>query len=207
MGTSLAERDRKSTSERFHGRVSGQDRLCEHSGCTKLGEFKAPRQAGETPPEGGDSRWHWFCLEHVRAFNNSYNYFEGMSEEEIYHEQRPYSGWETESRAFATNGSTPPPRWADFKDPLDAVAARFKRSGDKGFFHRQSGKPVSPSDEKALKTLGLEAGADRGKLRKRYAELLRRYHPDRNGGNRSYEKALQDVIAAYTHLKSSAVFA
>jgi DnaJ-class molecular chaperone len=43
-------------------------------------------------------------------------------------------------------------------------------------------------------------------LRSAYSAKVRAYHPDKNGGNRSYEKALQDVIAAYTHLKSSPAF-
>ena len=55
--------------------------------------------------------------------------------------------------------------------------------------------------------LGLETDADRRALRQRYADLVRRYHPDRNGGDRSHEKALQDVIAAYTQLKSAPAFA
>ena len=49
--------------------------------------------------------------------------------------------------------------------------------------------------------------ADRRSLRTRYAELVRKYHPDRNGGDRSHEKALTAVIEAYAKLKSAAAFA
>ncbi|HEX8526803.1 J domain-containing protein, partial [Allosphingosinicella sp.] len=55
--------------------------------------------------------------------------------------------------------------------------------------------------------LGLGADCDRRRLRERYSELVRRYHPDRNGGDRSHEKALQAVIEAYTQLKSRPAFA
>ena len=55
--------------------------------------------------------------------------------------------------------------------------------------------------------LGLDVDCDRRALRRRYAELLRRFHPDRTGGDRTYETALQDVIAAYTQLKSAPAFA
>jgi DnaJ-class molecular chaperone len=58
-----------------------------------------------------------------------------------------------------------------------------------------------------LKVLGLAADVDRRGLRTRYAELVRRYHPDRNGGDRSFEAKLQEVIAAYTQLKGAAAFA
>ena len=72
---------------------------------------------------------------------------------------------------------------------------------------RADGKPLSEGDRRALKVLGLSADADRRALRQRYADLLHRYHPDRNGGDRSHEKALQDVISAYTRLKTAPAFA
>lgn len=55
--------------------------------------------------------------------------------------------------------------------------------------------------------LGLGLDVDRRGLRQRYAELLRRYHPDRNGGDRSHESKLQAVIEAYTQLKGRPAFA
>ncbi|WP_157215608.1 J domain-containing protein [Flavisphingomonas formosensis] len=195
---SEAERARR---DRFHGRVAGQQARCEHPGCPEPGEFRAPAERGARSGFDGPGAWRWLCLDHVRAFNGGYNYFEGMSPDEIADQQRPYAGWERETRAFSANaGSTP--RWADFTDPLDAISARFKDIKRP----RTDGRPLSDADRRFLKVLGLGQDADRRTLRARYAELVRRYHPDRNGGDRSFEKALQDVIAAYTHLKSAPAF-
>jgi curved DNA-binding protein CbpA len=66
---------------------------------------------------------------------------------------------------------------------------------------------LSPADRSALKVMGLAVDVDRMALRKRYSELVRLYHPDRNGGDRSHEAALQKVIAAYQQLKGAAAFA
>ncbi|PTQ13067.1 molecular chaperone DnaJ [Sphingomonas oleivorans] len=192
--------ERRAKGDRFHGRVGGRRRHCDHPGCTEPGEFRAPgeRRSGFDGP--GD--WRWLCLDHVRAFNARYNFFDGMDAEEIEAQQRPYAGWERETRAFSVNaGSTP--RWSDFIDPLDAIGARFAAREAE----RKDGKLLSERDRKALKILGLGTDADRRALRARYAELVRRYHPDRNGGDRSHEKALQDVISAYTQLKSAPAFA
>lgn len=186
---------------RFHGRVEG-GRPCAYPGCAEPGEFRAPASDGRRPDFDGPGDWRFFCLDHVRAFNTGYNYFQGMSTEEIEQAQTPYGGWERETRAFSVNGS-PPPKWADFVDPLDAIGARF-RPADPA---RRDGRPLSDLDRKSLRVLGLGTDADRRALRKRYAELVRRYHPDRNGGDRSHEKALQAVIEAYTQLKSRPVFA
>lgn len=176
------------------------------AGCQEQGEFRAPPEDGRDGRSDDPSAWRWLCLEHVRAFNQGYNYFTGMSPEEIQAAQRPYAGWERETRAFSPNAASPPPRWQDFADPLDAIGARFQEKLREARA-RQDGKPLSGDDRKALRTLGLDADADRKALRTRYTELVRKYHPDHNGGDRSFEKALQDVIAAYTHLRKAAAFA
>ena len=122
--------------------------------------------------------------------------------EEIEAAQSPLAGWERETRAFSSNANATP-KWADFVDPLDAIGAKFaERTARPG-----AERPFREGERKALKVLGLAPDADRRALRRRYADLVRRYHPDRNGGDRSHEKALQDVIAAYTQLKSSPAFA
>lgn len=137
-----------------------------------------------------------------------YNYFKGMSAEEITLAQRPYGGWERETRAFSSSAATgtPPPRWADFSDPLDAIGARFA-SRVAEMAQRKDGQPLSGADRSALKTLGLPTDADRRALRTRYTELVRKFHPDHNGGDRAHEKALQEVIAAYSHLRKAPAFA
>jgi hypothetical protein len=144
------------------------------------------------------------CLDHVREFNQGYNFFNGMSPDEIADAQGPYGGWERETRAFAGYGDRGP-RWADFVDPLDAIGARFRRDRAEG--PRSDGRDLSEQDRRNLRTLELGTDADRRALRSRYADLLRRYHPDHNGGDRSHEKALQAVIEAYTALKSRPAFA
>ena len=190
---------------RFHGRVESQGRPCAVGGCEEAGEFRAPPQEGHGSGHEGP-RWRWLCLDHVREFNQSYNFFSGMSTDEIEAAQRPHAGWERETRAFSANAASPPPRWSDFSDPLDAIGAKF-RERMKEAKARADGKPLSPDDRKALKVLGLEPDADRKALRQRYTELARRYHPDHNGGDRTHEKALQEVISAYTHLRKAPAFA
>ncbi len=190
---------------RFHGRVEGAAQECAIPGCPNPGEFRAPPEGGVGSGFDGRRGWRWLCLDHVREFNARYNYFAGMTADEIEAEQRPYAGWERETRAFAANGS-PGPKWADFTDPLDAIGARFARRKEDAAA-RADGRPLSGDDRKALRVLGLSNDADRRALRQRYSELVRKYHPDRNGGDRSHEGALRDVIAAYAQLKGAAAFA
>ena len=202
MASASDRKDRPNA--RFHGRVEGTGRHCAEPGCEEAGEFRAPPLEGPGGAGEGPPAFRWFCLDHVRAFNARYNFFNGMTAEEIHHQQRPYAGWERETRAFAANGGERGPRWADFTDPLDAIGARFRREAAP---ERTDGKPLSGQDRESLKVLGLAADADRTALRKRYSELVRKYHPDRNGGDRSHEAALQAVIAAYQQLRQAPAFA
>ena len=187
---------------KFHGRIDREE-PCAIAGCAAVGEFRAPDPDGNAPGPNGPGDWRFLCLDHVRAFNGGYNYFNGMSPDEIEDRQSVYGGWERETRAFASNGD-PAPRWGDFADPLDAIGARFRRRTVEA---RADGRPLSDADRRNLKTLGLPVDADRRKLRTRYTELVRRFHPDHNGGDRSHEKALQTVIEAYANLKARPAFA
>ena len=189
--------------DRFHGRVKGTDRPCSWPGCPEPGEFRAP---GEQPSGfDGPGQYRWFCLDHIREFNAGYDWFEGMSAEEIMRAQSPIHGWDRETRAFSpTAGIDQAPRWADFKDPLDAIS---KRARARRPAQRADGRPVTPEERRALDVLGLPLDADRKALRSRYSELVRRYHPDRNGGDRSFETRLQEVVEAYQQLKRAATFA
>lgn len=192
-------------SARFHGRIGDQTKDCAHPGCAEPGEFRVPPADGRRSDFDGPGDWRWMCLDHVRAFNTGYNYFSGMGPEEIQAAQTPYGGWERQTRAFAAAGADLPPRWADFIDPLDAIGARFGR--DHTTRPRGDGRELSAADRKWLKVLGLSVDADRRALRQRYLDLVRRYHPDKNGGDRSHEKALQAVIEAYTELRGRPAFA
>jgi len=172
------------------------------AGCSEVGEFRAPNRYAEITPDAPPV-WQWLCLDHVREFNTRYNYFNGMSREEIELAQMPLSGWARETRAFAHAGVDAPPRWADFDDPLDAISARFRST----MAEAKPDSRFSVEDRRALMALGLGIDADRKALRSAYSSLVRKYHPDRNGGDRSQEKELQAVVEAYQQLKISMAFA
>ena len=111
-----------SRNPRLHGRVEGARDRCAVPGCGEPGEYKAPLEPANF---NGPGSWRFLCLDHVREHNSKYNYFDGMSPEEISAAQTPYGGWERSVRAFSpTAGATP--AWSDFADPLDAIAARFR---------------------------------------------------------------------------------
>ena len=188
---------------KFHGRYETDARECEAPDCAEPGEFRAP--GSRAPSFDGPGDWRWFCLEHVRAFNSGYDWFEGMTADEILAAQSPVAGWARESRAFRAD-SAGVPRWADFDDPLDAIGARASDIRNRAA-GQQAFSRFTPQERDALGVMGLGPQTDRHELRKRYSSLVRRYHPDRNGGDRSHEAVLQRVVEAYQLLRKAGAFA
>jgi hypothetical protein len=185
---------------RFHGRVEHEHpQPCAVDGCKDAGEFRAP--TGDRAPDGNRT-WRWLCLDHVREFNAGYNYFSGMTPEEIASAQSPHPSWDRRTRAFASNAYAR----GDVDDPLGILSGRYGR----GAFAQattRSGRVLTARDRESLSVLRLDEEASLADIRRRYTELVRRYHPDANGGDRTHERQLQDVIDAYTHLKSAPAFA
>ena len=187
------------SAKRWHGRVEGGAHECAVPGCDEPGEFRAPL----TPSSfDGPGAYRYLCLDHVRQFNSAYNFFEGMSADEIEAAQSPTAGWERATRAFASAGADPGPSWSDFSDPLDAIAARFRPEA-----RRQAVDRFSASERHALHVLQLKDDTDLHAVRRRYSELVRRYHPDRNGGDRRHERKLGEVLEAWQTLKVARAFA
>ncbi len=162
---------------------------CAHDGCPLPGEFRAPRSNRLPGSEGG---WQFLCLDHVREFNAGYNFFDGLSPDEIREAQSPLAGWER-----AATGRQGREAFS-FGDPLDL----FSRDSRAAAPRRWAGA----GDARALAVLGLGDTATASEVRRAYKRLVRRYHPDSNGGDRSFEGKLQAVVNAYTHLKAAPAF-
>jgi DnaJ-domain-containing protein 1 len=168
---------------------------CDHPGCNEPGEFRAPmgwQREGE---------YLTFCLEHVRAYNASYNYFQGMSAEAVALYQRDATTGHRPTWVMGNNVAGAPRvnggDTSQYVDPLDIFGGRPAK------------KPPEPpkpkhgiAARKALDQLGLDENADPGTIRSRYKDMVKRLHPDANGGDRSLEDKLREIIRAYSYLKS-----
>ena len=169
---------------------------CDHPGCNEPGEFRAPmgwQREGE---------YFSFCLDHVRAYNASYNYFNGMSAEAVALYQRDASTGHRPTWVMGNNvAGGPQARGGDpshYADPLNIFSNRAAA--------RKATEPAKPKHgiaaRKALDQLGLDETADAGTIRSRYKDMVKRLHPDANGGDRSLEDKLREIIRAYNYLKS-----
>ena len=180
--------DAPKRASRLHGRVE-RAAPCDHPGCANVGEFRAPR-SNRVP--GNEAGWQFLCLDHVRAFNAGYNFFDGLSPDEIRDAQSPLAGWEATATAKGRMAFS-------FGDAHDLFGADRKPAPAQR-------KWAGFGDAQALLALGLGDAATADDVRRAYKRLVRRYHPDSNKGDRSMEGKLQGVVNAYTHLKSASAF-
>ncbi|MBP0582488.1 J domain-containing protein [Labrys sp. LIt4] len=176
-------------------------RLCEHAGCRNAGEFRAPKGRNR---EG--QFWH-FCLEHVRDYNKTYNYFAGLPDDSVSAYQRDAA---TGHRPTWTMGVNP---WAKKRgegpQPGPEIHDGFGFFDEDHGFRRPQRAPeperrrLKLLERKALDALDLPETATGPEIKARYKTLVKRLHPDANGGDRSSEDKLRGIIQAYNTLRSA----
>lgn len=179
--------------------------LCEHPSCKAQGEYRAPKGRDK------EGQYWRFCLQHVREYNASYNYFAGMSDNAVAAYQKDAVIGHRPTWAMGVNGAGKTAKgpkaetrdWAYF-DPLgvlrgeDFTQARARRAPAEPKRPRYTG-----AVRRALDVLGLDENADGPAIKAQYKALVKRFHPDANGGDRSFEERLRDIIKAHDTLKSA----
>lgn len=176
---------------------------CDWEGCEEPGEYRAPKGVRS------EGQYHHFCLQHVRHYNKAFNYFAGMSPDEL--DEALHAPPKTENRSsFATGdagttraaGRTQAPRPGDKHGDPFGVFARYRYQQSKRPATERV-KPLNEQDRQALETLGFKAQAKSDDIKQAYKNLVKKHHPDVNGGDASSEERLRAVIAAYSHLKKT----
>lgn len=177
-------------------------RACDHPDCPEEGVHRAPRSRDRL------NEYYWFCLQHVREYNRAWNYFAGMNEDEIEYERQRDTTWHRPSWPFGSIGAGPyRPGTGGFRDDFGFFSeerddeANERRQWNSGRRERARGGQASEEDQ-ALDELGLDPPATFAEVKVRYKELVKRLHPDANGGDRSQEDKLKAVNRAYATLRT-----
>jgi hypothetical protein len=179
---------------------------CQWKGCEEPAPHRAPKGRGR------EGQFYEFCAEHVRRYNASYNYFDGMSDAEV-----------EEFRKDAVTGHRPTWKvganaWSH-GTPHNVTGEEFKRfsrtsqAARQGFYAWRAkqarasavpaGRKLKPLEKRSLDTMGLDGRATAEDIKARYKELVKRHHPDANGGDRGAEDKLREIIQAYNYLKQT----
>ena len=186
-------------------RLRASHPACEWPGCNGAATHRAPK--------GRDrEKEYWrFCLGHVREYNHSYNFFAGMSTDDIAKYQKDAVTGHRPTWKMGMNGGRPTmrshsaqfePDIGDADDPLGLFRHFGARAAGEHLRRRET-RVIRNVERKALDALGLEPDATAAEIKVRFKALVKRHHPDANGGDRSTEDKLREIIQAYNYLKTA----
>jgi len=171
---------------------------CQWDSCDEMAVHKAPKGRGQ------EGSYYTFCLKHVREYNKSYNYFEGMSQSDLSKYQKS-----------AMLGNRP--TWklgVDNKDQLgnfsaEEILKRIKSNRINDYSDKENLDQNNPrrqkignAAKKALYVQEIENNSSSDEIKNRYKLLVKRHHPDLKGGKESTDEKLIEIIKSYRYLKS-----
>ncbi|HYD30186.1 MAG TPA: J domain-containing protein [Azospirillaceae bacterium] len=168
-------------------------RACDHPGCEAAGEYRAPKDRERL------NDYYWFCLDHVREYNKSWDYYAGLSEKEIEEAIRRDTTWQR-------------PTWplGDWRAREERMREKVMRDFGMGGGRRGaeaeaefSRRRMRTPEEEALDVLELAPPVDFPVIKARYRELAKIHHPDANGGDPAAEEKIKKINQAYNILKAS----
>lgn len=167
---------------------------CDHPGCAASATHRAPKARNRL------NEYYWFCLEHIREYNRSWNYCAGMTDLEVETEIRNDTVWRRPTWPLGSQGQRKAFS-AQFRDDLGVFEAAASAGGDTAREERSvRGKPDA-GVRRALRIMNIDGPVNLTALKSRYKELVKKLHPDANGGDRAAEEKLKDINQAYATLK------
>jgi hypothetical protein len=183
----------------FEAEPEAPVRPCDHPGCDAGGDFRAPKSRLEL------NTYYWFCLEHVRAYNSAWNYYAGLSDDQIEAEIRRATVWERPSWRLGQLHA--PSYGARVRDPFgfyNGTNGKEHNGANRGNGrHAGSAARAASAREQALAVFDLEPPFTEVRLKARYKVLVKLHHPDAHGGDKVSEEKLKIINQAYATLKAS----
>lgn len=178
------------------GAQETSQRICDAEGCDRPGLYRAPKA-----PDVLDD-YYWFCQDHVREYNLKWNFFDGTTEAEMTARTSGDKVWERKTRPF----NDPEARaWArlGIEDPHQVLGEKATKNPGR---QRAGGRKLPPTERRALDILDAGDNWTKAEIRRAYKALIKVLHPDINGGDRSQEEQLQQVMWAWEQIKDSRSF-
>ena len=165
------------------------ENICEWDNCNVVGEFRAPSERDNS------KNFKWLCEEHIKLFNKNWNYFEGMSENEITKFLKADVTWHRPTQEFGSSDNFFNILWNN------ALDDKFKIYQEAKSAYLKNQKKWNEKDRDAFRIMELDLSSDWMTIQKKFKTLVKKFHPDKNSGSKKYEDKLKKITLAYSHLK------
>lgn len=198
MSVSSDKKKRTRGKRGMSGASETSTRACEHDGCKEHAQYRAPKS-----PDVLDD-FLWFCKDHVREYNLKWNFFNNATESELEEQINKDRVWERETKPLRKKGEEAR-AWSrlGIDDPHQVLGGNATQNPGRSI---TGTRQLPPTDRKAINILEAKDHWTKAELRKQYKSLIKVLHPDLNGGDRSQEEQLQEVVWAWDQIKKSRYF-
>jgi len=201
-----AQKKRNARKRGMSGVVSEAKRKCNWKDCEKTAAYRAPKSRDEL------NDYYWFCLEHIREYNRSWNYFADMNPEQIEQLKRAGLNWERPtwkagSRDAMNKAHVEGKVWRRLGIDDVTVALGDNATINSGDMSFEARRRLLPKNEiKALEILSAQKLETKPEIRAQFKSLVKDLHPDMNGGKQGDDERLREVLWAWDQVKNSQSF-
>ena len=197
MSVSSAKKKNPRGRRGMSGASETSTRICDHEGCEEPGKFRAPKA-----PDVLDD-YYWFCKDHVREYNLKWDFFHGKTEAEMNAQASKDKVWDRQTKDWRDPEAK---AWArlGIEDPHQVLGQNATRNPGRGA--ASGGRRLPPTERRAIEILEAKESMTKVEIRKAYKALIKVLHPDMNGGDRSQEEQLGEVMWAWDQIKDSRSF-
>ena len=198
MSVSTAKKKNTRGKRGMSGAFETSTRQCEHEGCEERGQYRAPKSQDSLDD------FLWFCKIHVREYNLRWNYFNTATEKEIEEQHDKDRVWERPTKPVGKK-SDEARAWSRLgvDDPHQVLGVNATQNPGKSI---TGTRKLPPTERRAIDILEAKDHWTKPEVRKAYKKLIKVLHPDMNGGDRSQEDQLQEVVWAWEQIKISRHF-
>jgi len=165
------------------------ENICEWSNCKESGKYKAPTERDNV------RNFKWLCETHIKLFNKNWNYFDGMSQNEIENFIKSDLTWHRPTQIFGSSDNFYNILWNN------ALSDKFKIFKEEDACHINNIRKLCEKDKDAFRIMELNLDDDWSVIQKKFKTLVKKFHPDKHSGNKKYEDKLKKITLAYSHLK------
>ena len=165
-------------------------RKCDKKDCDNEGQFKAPKSRNRL------NEYYFFCLNHIKEYNKSWDFYKGLSVDEIETSMREDTIWNRPSWPLKGNYNKVMDQINDFfKEGVNNLESN---ESDKTFFrNRLVDENLTKDENKALSMFNLELPITLDKIKKTYKKLVKIFHPDVNGNDKNAEEKFKEINSSY----------
>ena len=187
---------------REENKIGDKIKKCSWENCELEGEYRAPKSKSQI------REYYYFCIEHVRIYNNSWNYYEGMSDQDVENLVRSDLTWNRPTWPLGKSFDKRPQLdesinlenihfsniYNNFDDPFNLMG---EHSNNDFIVLNNKVSKFTEEEKRALRKLELDSSLTINDLKNRYKVLVKKYHPDVNGGNKNLEETLKQINTSY----------